>query len=125
MSEIEPLNLSSNVRHAYHLYVVQFNLNQLQADRGEIFKFFREKNILVNVHYLPVHLQPFYREKFDTQEGLCPIADKAYERILSLPIYPTVTEQQISYVIETMKQAVERFRLKKHKSARRNFSYSS
>lgn len=107
--QVKPLQVSPDVSHAYHLYVIQLNLNSLRVDRKEIFSFFRKRNILVNVHYLPVHLQPFYQKRFGTKEGLCPIAEQAYETLLSLPLYPSMTRSQISRVIQTLEQAAARY----------------
>ena len=74
-SSIKPLNLRSGIKHGYHLYVV------LIPERGRIFEEMREQNIGVNLHYIPVHLHPFYRENFGTREGLCPVAENAYREM--------------------------------------------
>jgi perosamine synthetase len=54
------------------------------------------------VHYIPVHLHPFYKETFATCEGLCPVAEEAYKRILSLPIYPGLEESDVDFVTDTL-----------------------
>ena len=96
---VKPLETKSNVFHAYHLYVVQLTLGKLKVTKNDVFTFLRNAGIGVNVHYIPVHLHPFYRQNFGTSEGLCPVAEAAYERILSLPIFPGMTNEDVSRVI--------------------------
>lgn len=107
IKEIDPLEVQKNVRHAYHLYVVRLDLPNLSADRSAIFSALRNQNLGVNVHYIPVHLQPFYQQHFNTAPGLCPIAESAYEQIISLPIFPRMSDQEIQYVIATVKGVIE------------------
>jgi perosamine synthetase len=103
----KPLNpYSPDVLHAYHLFIVQLELNRLIAGREIVFKALREEGIGVNVHYLPVHLHPFYRKRFVFKPGECPVAEKAYERLLSLPIFHGMSEQDIEYAIETISRVV-------------------
>ena len=97
---------SSDVSHAYHLFVVQLELNRLIAGREMIFKALREEGIGVNVHYLPVHLHPFYQRNFGFRPGQYPTAERAYERILSLPIFPGMSDQNIEYAIETISRVI-------------------
>ena len=94
--------MRSDVSHAYHLYVVRLDLERLSVGRREIFKALRSAGLGVNVHYIPVHLHPFYRERLGTAPGLCPNAEAAYERILSLPMFPTLTENDVGRVIDTV-----------------------
>jgi perosamine synthetase len=102
LDAVNPLKVHSDVSHAYHLYVVRFSLEALGVDRAQMFRALRSEGIGVNVHYIPVHLHPFYRKRFHTAEGLCPIAESAYESILSLPIFAGMNEQDISDVIEAV-----------------------
>jgi perosamine synthetase len=104
-SILMPLAVSSSVWHAYHLYVLQLVPHHPEVDQSGIFQFFREWGIGVNVHYLPVHLHPFYRSRFGTGPGLCPRAERAYERILSIPIFPAMTEEEVLHVIRVMGKA--------------------
>ena len=94
---VEPLTLLPDREHAYHLYVVQL---APPLDRGAVFAALRERGIGVNVHYVPVHLHPYYRQRFGTGEGLCPVAEAAYARIISLPMFPAMTDAQVQRVIE-------------------------
>jgi perosamine synthetase len=109
LAGLTPLGVAPSVSHAYHLYVVQLNLEKLSCDRREIFNAFRAEGIGVNVHYLPVHLHPFYRERFHTKPGLCPVAEAAYQRILSLPIFPAMTQEDINDVIKAVKKVIQAY----------------
>lgn len=111
-SDIEgiiPLAVRDNICHAYHLYVVRIGTKESSSERRKIFKALHEHGIGVNVHYIPVHLHPFYRNNFRTGPGLCPIAESAYESILSLPMFPAMSDADVSQVIEIMKNIVMSF----------------
>jgi perosamine synthetase len=109
LAEIEPLDVGKNLTHAYHLYVVRLNLEKLQGKRTEIFAALRAAGIGVNVHYIPVHLHPFYRQHFATKPGDCPIAESAYERLLTLPLHPKMSSQDIENVINAVLDALSSF----------------
>lgn len=103
--EIEaPMADDSRYQSAWHLYVVRL-AGAAQGKRAEIFKALRAKNIWVQVHYIPVYYHPYYRS-LGYQKGQCPVAEKWYESILSLPIYPTLQPDEQTYVIETIKECV-------------------
>jgi perosamine synthetase len=102
---IKPLAVREDVRHAYHLYVVR--MEQDGADRATFFQALRSRGIGVNVHYIPVHLHPFYQNHFGTGRGLCPVGEAAYEQILSLPMYPAMTDEDIKIVINTVRDLIE------------------
>jgi len=106
---IRPLAVRADVEHGYHLYVVQLDGNFLAADRLQLFAALRAEGIGVNVHYLPVHLHPYYRDQFATGEGLCPNAEAAYEKILSLPIFPAMTDGDVDDVIEACWKVVTHY----------------
>jgi UDP-4-amino-4,6-dideoxy-N-acetyl-beta-L-altrosamine transaminase len=110
LPEVRPLNVRAVVIHAYHLYVVRVELARLTCDRGTLFTALRREGIGVNVHYIPVHLHPFYRRTFGTGVGLCPAAEAAYEQILSLPMFPAMTAQDIHDVVEAMQKVIGAFR---------------
>jgi len=88
--------------HAYHLYVVRLEGN----DRSKVCTGIREQGIGVNVHYIPIHLHPYYRKRFGTGPGLYPIAEKAYEENMSLPMFPGMTDDDVEEVIKALKKAV-------------------
>ncbi|UCF95499.1 MAG: UDP-4-amino-4,6-dideoxy-N-acetyl-beta-L-altrosamine transaminase [Desulfobacterales bacterium] len=99
---IRPLKVSQGVDHAYHLYVVRLDTEQLSVSRAEVFQALRESGIGANVHYPPLNLQPYYQNRFGAYRGQCPAAEAAYEQLLSLPIYPSLTAQDIERVTATL-----------------------
>ena len=106
---VRPLSVRAEVSHAYHLYVIRLNTERLRVDRARIFAALRAEGIGVNVHYIPVHLHPFYRHRFDTAPGLCPVAEAAYEQILSLPLFPQMTESDTDDVIRGVNKVVNHY----------------
>ena len=88
--------------HAYHLYVIKLDPEALNFNRISIFRKLKNKGIGANVHYIPVHLHPFYRKHFGMHRDLCPMAEKVYEQILSLPIFPKMTDEDIKKVINAL-----------------------
>ncbi len=88
-----------DVKAAWHLYPIRLDLSRLSADRGQVFKALRAENIGVNVHYIPVHLHPYYREQLGCKAGDYPIAEDAYERLLSLPMFHGMSDQDVEGVI--------------------------
>lgn len=104
--QIKPLSVNSQSFHVYHLYVVRIDIESNHLDRGMVFKQLREAGIGVNVHYIPVYLHPYYRLIFKTTSGQCPVAEDAYTKILSLPIYPKMSDQDVAKVIDSFLQVV-------------------
>lgn len=94
-----PLTVRDDVSHGYHLYVIRLAAH---LDRDAAFRTLRAAGIGVNVHYAPVHLHPFYQQRFGTARGLCPEAESAASQILSLPVFPTMTDNDVDSVIEAV-----------------------
>jgi perosamine synthetase len=103
---VKPLSVRPDVSHAYHLYVVCIDPNHYLGGRNAAYAALRFARIGVNVHYIPVHLQPFYRHRFGTGPGLCPVAESAYEQILSLPIFPRMSDEDVERVIRAVETVV-------------------
>ena len=91
---------SKSISHAYHLYIIQV------PDRKGLYDYLRQNNIFAQVHYIPIHLQPFYR-KLGWKKGDLPAAEDYYEHALSLPMYPTLTEEEQNYVITKVLEFVK------------------
>lgn len=89
--------VGKNIKHAYHLFIIQ------TSKRNELYEYLRKHNIFAQVHYIPVHLQPYYKQ-FGWKKGDFPVAEKYYEQCLSLPMYPSLTDDDQQYVIETIKK---------------------
>jgi len=103
---VRPLGVRAEVSPAYHLYVVRLDLTRLQVTREQVFAALRAEGIGVNVHYIPVHLHPFYRKRFGTGPGLCPVAEAVYEQIISLPIFPQMTDADVDDVVKAMRKVL-------------------
>lgn len=97
-------------RHAqqvsWHLYVVQIDFEQVGKTRAEVMHLLREKNILTQVHYIPVHLQPYYRIKYGYAVGKCPVAESFYGKCLSLPLFPAMTDKDVDRVVQGVQSAI-------------------
>ena len=110
---LEGLGLTSQrfdpkrARHAWHLYVVQLPLERIPIGRRAVFERLRHLGVEVNVHYLPVHLHPFYRRSFSYCPGDYPAAERYYDRALTLPIYPAMTEGEVEVVISAVRSVLE------------------
>ncbi|WP_371389709.1 UDP-4-amino-4,6-dideoxy-N-acetyl-beta-L-altrosamine transaminase [Bacillus pseudomycoides] len=94
-----------HVDSSWHLYIIQLNLPMLKVDRKEIFQALQQENIGVNVHYIPIHLQPYY-QKLGYQKGICPNAEKLYESIITLPLFSEMSEQDANDVIQAVKKVI-------------------
>ena len=110
VAEVSPLALRAGVSHAYHLYVVRVDTSTLACDRAMLFAALRREGIGVNVHYIPVHFHPFYRQRYGTGPGLCPIAEAAYEQLITLPMFPGMAARDVQDVIEAVTKVVTAFR---------------
>jgi perosamine synthetase len=106
---VQPLAVRKDVSHAWHLYVIQLELDEMSADRGQVFRALRAEGIGVNVHYRPVHLHPYYQKHFGTKPGDCPVAEAAYERILSLPMFPAMTDDDVHDVIAAVVKVMDAY----------------
>jgi perosamine synthetase len=113
-SDVEEVTLPAvraEVNPAWHLYPIRLNLEKLNADRGQIFRALRAENIGVNVHYIPVHFHPYYRDHFGHRAGEFPIAEDAYNRLISLPMFHGMTDQDVEDVIAAVDKVFAAFSL--------------
>ena len=94
---------------AWHLYPIRLNLENLTADRAQVFRALRAENIGVNVHYIPVHLHPYYRDRFGFRGGEFPVAEDAYSRLISLPMFHSMTGQDVKDVIDAVTKVVSSY----------------
>lgn len=95
-SEIDTINIpfrDENIYHAFHLYVIQV------PDRNKLYRILKEHNIYAQIHYIPVHLQPYYQQ-LGWKKGDMPNAESYYNKCLSLPMFPTLTNEEQNYVID-------------------------
>ncbi|WP_017186827.1 UDP-4-amino-4,6-dideoxy-N-acetyl-beta-L-altrosamine transaminase [Alkalibacillus haloalkaliphilus] len=90
--------ISPEVKSSWHLYVIQLNKQQLTTDRRTIFEALQQENIGVNVHYIPVYWQPYYQQ-LGYEKGICPNAERLYQSFITLPLFPSMTDQDVNDVI--------------------------
>jgi UDP-4-amino-4,6-dideoxy-N-acetyl-beta-L-altrosamine transaminase len=102
---IDNLKIPENqysVDHAYHLYPLQINFEKLPINKPEFFNIMKQVGINLQVHYIPVHLQPFYQKNYGFTAGDFPISESFYRNEVSLPIYPDLSTEDISSVVNNL-----------------------
>ena len=102
--------LTNKFNNAYHIYVIKLNLKNLTCDRDRIFKELKNLKLGVNVHYMPIHLQPYYKKILNPYPSL-PISEKVYKQIITLPIYPRMTDLDVDNVIKIIKYIINAFKV--------------
>lgn len=96
---IEPENVSS----CFHLYVLQIDFDKIGKTRVQVMEELKSKGIGTQVHYIPVHTQPFYKKEFGYKEGDFPVAERFYDKELSLPLYPGLSDEEVEQVIDAVR----------------------
>lgn len=92
-----------------HLYIIQLDLDKLSCTRGQFFEAMSAENVQCQVHYIPVYWSPLYRE-LGYNKGLCPIAEKIYGGIMSIPCYPALTDEEVDSVVAAVEKVVSHYR---------------
>ena len=95
---------------AHHLYPLRLRLDALRVDRARFLEELRAENIGASVHFIPIHYHPFYRERLGLGSGAFPVAETAYLRLVSLPVYPAMTDADADDVIAAVVKVAGRFR---------------
>ena len=98
-----------NVKAVYHIYVIQLRAEMLTVGRKEVFEALRAENIGVSIHYMPLHLHPFYQRQFGYKKGDYPRAERYYERAITLPIFPKMSDGAVEDVIKAVKKVTTYF----------------
>ena len=99
----------SDAEHAWHLYPVRLRLDALRTGRNDVFRALRAENIGVNVHYVPVYQHPYYRARFPDTPS-CPVTEAAYESLLTLPLFPSMSDSDVSDVVSAVRKVVNHYR---------------
>ncbi|MGR3176722.1 MAG: UDP-4-amino-4,6-dideoxy-N-acetyl-beta-L-altrosamine transaminase [Candidatus Anammoxibacter sp.] len=99
--------MAENVSSSNHLYPVQIDFDELGITKNELFARMSQKDIALQVHYIPIHLQPYYQRTFGFKEGDFPVAEEYYRKAVSLPIYPLLTDNDLQYISESMIEILE------------------
>jgi len=96
-----PIPANDNEIHAYHLYIIKIVPSKWSIDRNEVIKLLSEKGIGTSVHYKPVHLHSYYHKKYGYRPGDFPTASLLFNNIITLPLYPSLNDIQVNYIIES------------------------
>jgi dTDP-4-amino-4,6-dideoxygalactose transaminase len=99
MEELQAPSVPAYSTHAWHLYMLRLRLERLSIDRAELVERLRGRNIGVSVHFIPLHVHPYYRERYGYAPGDFPVAYREYLREISLPIYPSMSDDDVESVI--------------------------
>lgn len=94
---------------SWHIYAIRLNLERLSIDRARFIKELKERNIGASVHFIPNHLQPYYREKYGYQPEDFPVAFREYQRLVSLPLSSALNDRDVADVIEAVTGICTRF----------------
>ena len=90
---------------AYHLYVIRLQLDNIQRSHLQVFDALRAKDIMVNLHYIPVHTQPYYQQ-MGFKQGDYPVAERYYREAISIPMHPSLTQGEQDYVVSSLREAM-------------------
>lgn len=107
VEELELPEAAAHGRHAWHLYALRLNLDELSIDRARFIAELRRKNIGASVHFIPVQLHPFFKKWADLPENQCPRSLELYPRLVSLPLYPAMTEEEVKYVAQSIRKIIQ------------------
>jgi dTDP-4-amino-4,6-dideoxygalactose transaminase len=112
-SQFEELQIPTErpeIEHAWHLYVLRLNVERLNVSRNQFIEELKARNIGTSVHFIPIHLHPYYRDKYGYKPDDFPAAYREYQCIISLPLYPRMSDRDVEDVIEAVIDVVKRYR---------------
>jgi len=109
IEQLEVPEPARNGRHSWHLYVLRLNLDKLTIDRAGFISELQKSNIGTSVHFIPVPLHPFFKARAALPENECPECLKLYNCLVSLPLYPSMTEEEVFYVADSVRQIAAKF----------------
>jgi dTDP-4-amino-4,6-dideoxygalactose transaminase len=107
--QVKTPQVKSDRISAWHLYVIQLNLEALSIDRARFIEELKARGIGTSVHFIPLHKHPFYKNAFGYEAGDFPVAERLYERIISLPVYPGMSDGDVHTVIESVEDVCRKF----------------
>ena len=110
LPELQVPTERADAEHAWHIYALRLNLERLAIDRARFVEELKQRNIGTSVHFIPIHLHPYYRDKYGWRPEDFPIAYREYQRLISLPMYPRLSDQDAADVIEAVCDVVEKYR---------------
>lgn len=106
LPELKLPPVKPGMQHAWHLYFIQLQLEKLTIDRNQFINELKERKIGTSVHYTPLHLHPYYRENFGYQPDDLPVARDVYQRIISLPLYPRMSDADVERAARAVREIV-------------------
>ncbi len=109
ISEIKTPPVNHHVRHAWHLYVIRLNSASLSIDRKQFIEALKAENIGSSVHFIPLHLHPYYKKKYGYKQGDYPNSEQVYSRVISLPLFPKMADADLEDVIKAVKKVVSMY----------------
>ena len=95
-------------KHSYHLYPILLDVDNVKITRADFIEKLREYKIGSSVHFIPLHLHPYYQKKYDYKQGNFPIAEYIYDHEVSLPLFPSMTAEDVKYVVDAIKEIIEK-----------------
>lgn len=110
LTELRLPQVAAGTQHSWHLYLIQLDLDRLTIDRATFIELLRKEGIGASVHFIPLHVHPYYRETFGYKPQDFPHAHSAYERVVSLPFYARMTEGEVWEVIRAVRRIIESHR---------------
>jgi len=108
--EITTPKEAPELRHAWHLYIISLDTDALRINRDQFIAALQERKIGTSVHFIPLHLQPYYHDAYGYRLGDLPVTESVYERIVSLPLYTQMTDDDVDYVAQAVCEIVTRHR---------------
>jgi len=111
LEELETPTVRPNVESAWHIYLLRLRPEHLKIDRDSFIEELRQRNIGASVHFIPVHLQPYYRDRYQLRPEGFPVAQSNFERMLSLPLSPAHSDDDVADVIEAVTDIVQKNRV--------------
>lgn len=110
IEEISVPYVKKDIKHSWHLYVIQLKLEKLKVDRNFIFKALRAENIGVNVHYIPVHYHSYYINKYGFKKGTMPNVESLFPRLITIPIFPKMSNEDVYDVINALDKVIKYYK---------------
>lgn len=104
-----PSHVYSQNTHSWHLYTLRLNLDLISIDRNQFIQEMAQRGIGCSVHFIPLHLHPYWRDRYKLRPEMFPVATREFERVVSLPIYPKMTDSDILRVIQAVEDVLSKF----------------
>jgi perosamine synthetase len=107
---LETPTLAPDIKSSWHLYIIKLKLDRLRISRNQFIELLREKGIGTSVHYIPLHHHPYYQQVWGYKSSDFPNANRAYARVISLPLYPSLQQNQVEYIIDSILKLIKKNR---------------